>query len=75
MEDRIIEIIAKELNKDPSEIKPEQNLMADLDADSLDTVEIVMALEDEFGIEIDVEKTDSMITVQTIIDFVKTRVQ
>ncbi len=75
MEEKIINIIAKELNKDPSEIKPEQNLMSDLDADSLDTVEIIIALEDEFGIEIDVEKTDTMITVQTIIDFVKTRVQ
>ncbi len=75
MEEKIINIIAKELNKDPSEIKPEQNLMSDLDADSLDTVEIIIALEDEFGIEIDVEKTDTMITVQTIIDCVKTRVQ
>jgi acyl carrier protein len=75
MEEKIINIIAKELNKDPREIKPEQNLMSDLDADSLDTVEIIIALEDEFGIEIDVEKTDTMITVQTIIDFVKTRVQ
>ena len=50
--DKIKAIIAEQLGVDESEVKPETHLMKDLEADSLDAVEIIMAIEDEFDIEV-----------------------
>ena len=52
IQDKIIKIISEQLGKDETEINMNSNFIEDLDADSLDTVELVMALEEEFDLEI-----------------------
>ena len=71
IEAKIIKIIGEQLAKDESEITMESNFMEDLDADSLDTVELVMALEEEFGIEIADDAAEKITTVQSAVDFIK----
>jgi acyl carrier protein len=62
-EDRVKEIIAKELEVEVKQLAPEAKFIEDLGADSLDIVELVMALEEEFGIDIPDEDADKMKTV------------
>ncbi|MBU2504437.1 MAG: acyl carrier protein, partial [Candidatus Omnitrophica bacterium] len=59
-EEKIKEIIAEQLGVKKEEIKPESSFIDDLGADSLDTVEVVMALEEEFGIEIPDEDAEKI---------------
>ena len=66
--EKVAAIIAKELDKDVSNIKMETRLVEDLGADSLDAVEIMFSLEEEFGMEID---DDSAQTIKTVGDLVK----
>ena len=68
-QDRLIEIIAEQLQVDKAQIVPEASFMDDLGADSLDTVELVMALEEELSVEIPDEQAESIRTVQDAIDF------
>ena len=69
-QEQVIKVIAEQLGKDPSEVQPSAHFMDDLNADSLDLVELVMALEKEFGIEIPDEESEKITTVQTAIDYV-----
>ena len=62
-EDRVKEIIAKELEVDVKQLTPEAKFIEDLGADSLDIVELVMALEEEFGLDIPDEEADKLKTV------------
>ena len=62
-EDRVKEIIAKELEVDVKQLTPEAKFIEDLGADSLDIVELVMALEEEFGLDIPDEDADKLKTV------------
>jgi acyl carrier protein len=62
-EDRVKEIIAKELEVDVKQLTPEAKFIEDLGADSLDIVELVMALEEEFGVDIPDEDADKLKTV------------
>lgn len=62
-EDRVKEIIAKELEVDAKQLAPEAKFIEDLGADSLDIVELVMALEEEFGLDIPDEEADKLKTV------------
>ena len=69
--DKIKEIIMEQLQVEESEITMDTNLMKDLSADSLDAVEIIMAIEDEFGIEIPDEEAENIQTVQDLVKFVE----
>lgn len=70
IESRIKEVIARQLGACIDQIKPESNLIDDLGADSLDEVELVMAIEDEFEFEIPDNDADKIKTVQQAIDYV-----
>ncbi len=70
VEKRIKEIVAEQLGVDESQVTNEASFMDDLGADSLDTVELVMALEEEFDIEISDENAEKIQTVQDAIDYI-----
>ena len=70
IQERIVKIISEQLGKDESEISMSSNFIEDLDADSLDTVELVMALEEEFEIDIPDEAAEKITTVQSAVDFI-----
>lgn len=63
MNEKVRNIIAEQLGVKPEEVTPEAKFIEDLGADSLDTVELVMALEEEFGIEIPDEEAEKLVTV------------
>lgn len=71
---KVQDIVSKQLEKDKEEIKPESNFANDLGADSLDTVELVMALEEEFDIEIPDEQAEKISTVQAAVDYIEKQV-
>ncbi len=68
--EKVRDIIAEQLDVDKEQITPETNLMKDLEADSLDAVEIIMAIEDEFGIEIPDEQAEEFTEVQAIVNYI-----
>lgn len=70
VENRVIKIVAEQLGIDEAEVKPESSFVDDLGADSLDTVELVMALEEEFDCEIPDEDAEKIATVQQAIDYI-----
>ena len=68
---KVQKIVSEQLGVDEAEVKPDANFANDLGADSLDTVELVMALEEEFDIEIPDEAAEGISTVQSAVDFIK----
>lgn len=72
VEARVKKVIADKLGVEESTIKNEASFVEDLGADSLDTVELVMALEEEFGCQIPDEEAEKITTVQQAIDYVNT---
>lgn len=70
-EDKVKEIIAKELEVDVKQMTPDAKFIEDLGADSLDIVELVMALEEEFSIEIPDEDADKLKTVGDAMNYLK----
>ena len=75
IEQRVKKIVAEQLGVNESEIKNDSSFVDDLGADSLDTVELVMALEEEFECEIPDEDAEKITSVQQAIDYVGTHVK
>jgi len=73
LEEKVKEIIAKQLGVNPSEVTPEASFVEDLGADSLDTVELVMAFEEAFNIEIPDEDAEKITKVKDAIDYIKNK--
>jgi acyl carrier protein len=73
VEAKVKKIISEQLGVPESDVKPEASFVNDLGADSLDTVELVMALEEEFSVEIPDEDAEKIATVQNAIDYVKAK--
>ncbi len=72
--EKVKKIVTEQLSVEPENIKPESNFANDLGADSLDTVELVMALEEEFDIEIPDEAAEKITTVQDAVDYINNKV-
>ncbi len=70
-EDKVKKIIAEKLSVDLSDVVPEASFVDDLGADSLDLVELIMSMEEEFDIEISDDDSEKMITVQDAIDYLR----
>jgi len=73
VEDKVIEIISQKLNLSKDQIKPEASFVDDLGADSLDLVELVMAMEEAFGMEVPDEEAEKLRTVKEVIEYVKAK--
>ena len=71
VDERVKKIIGEQLGVEEDEVTPEASFVDDLGADSLDTVELVMALEEEFGIEIPDEDAEKILTVGKALDYIK----
>lgn len=70
IENKVKEVIVEQLGANADEVLPAASFVDDLGADSLDTVELVMALEEEFGVEIPDEDAENIKTVQDAIDYI-----
>ena len=70
VEERVQKIVCEQLGVSPEEVKLEASFIDDLGADSLDTVELVMAFEEEFEIEIPDEETEGLATVKNAVDYI-----
>lgn len=73
IEEKVKEIISKQLGVDQSEVTPEASFVEDLGADSLDTVELVMAFEEAFSIEIPDEDAEKITKVKDAINYIKNK--
>jgi acyl carrier protein len=70
VEEKVKHIIVEQLGVDEAEVKQEAHFVDDLGADSLDVVELVMALEEEFGLEISDEDAEKLTTVKQVIEYI-----
>ena len=69
--EKVIELLADQLRVDPSIINEDSNLVDDLDADSLTVIDLVMCLEDEFGIEVPDNEVENLKTVGAIVHYIE----
>ncbi len=74
IQEKVVEIIVKRLGVAPEKVTPDADLVKDLGADSLDTVELVMAFEEEFAFEISDEDAERMKKVKDIITYLEKRI-
>jgi acyl carrier protein len=72
---KVQQIVAEQLSVDPADVKPGSSFADDLGADSLDTVELVMALEEAFDIEIPDDAAEKIATVQDAVDYIEKQTQ
>ena len=73
MFEQIVDIISKQLKAETEKITPDTNVMEDLGADSLDIVELLMAIEETFGVSVPDEDVPGLKTVKDIVDYVESR--
>ena len=73
VEDKVIRMVAEKLDVDIDEVVPKASLVDDLGADSLDLVELVMTMEEEFDIEISDEEAEKLVTIQDAISYIEAR--
>ena len=73
--ERVRKIVVEQLSVDEKEVTPQASFQGDLGADSLDTVELVMALEEEFSVEISDEDAEKIASVQDAVNYIEQRVQ
>ena len=73
MLDKIREIVVEQLGVDAEQVVPEANFVEDLGADPLDTVELIMAFEEEFDVEIPDTDAEKIKTVQDVIDYIESK--
>ena len=71
VEEKVKNIIVEQLGVEPDQVKPEAQFVNDLGADSLDTVELIMALEEEYDIEIPDEDAEKFQTVEDLVKYVE----
>lgn len=72
VEDKVKKIIAEKLSVDLEEVVPEASFVDDLGADSLDLVELIMSMEEEFDIDISDEDAEKLVTVNDAFEYIKT---
>jgi len=75
IQEKVVKVVSEQLGVREEEVKPEAKFVEDLGADSLDTVELVMALEEEFGIEIPDEDAEKATTVGNVINYIDTKLK
>ena len=75
VEQRVKEIVVNQLNVNEEQVTPSAHFMNDLGADSLDTVELVMAFEDEFGIDVPDEDSEKLTTVGDVVSYITSHKQ
>ena len=75
MKKRILQIIAKQLGIEEGDINGQSSVVEDLGADSLDVVELIMALEEEFDLEIPDTEAEKIVNVQNILDYMESALQ
>lgn len=73
MMEKLISIVAEQLNVEEAEVKLESDFKNDLHADSLDLFELIMALEEEYEVEIPTEELEGLTTVQSVVDYLKAK--
>ncbi|HKK33331.1 MAG TPA: acyl carrier protein [Desulfomicrobiaceae bacterium] len=73
IEEKVKDLVVEQLGVSSDEVKPESAFVEGLGADSLDLTELIMAMEEEFDVEIDDEDAQKIITVQNAVDYIKSK--
>ncbi|MBP2025166.1 acyl carrier protein [Peptoniphilus stercorisuis] len=71
MKEKVLELIAEQFDKDIDELNEEMSFIDDLNADSVDIVELVMSIEDEFSVEIEDEELENLKTIGDVLEFIE----
>ena len=69
--DKVVEIVCNQLTVNKEDVTPDSSFVEDLGADSLDTVELVIAFEEEFGLEIPDEEAENITTIKSAVDWIE----
>ena len=71
VQDKVVEIVCNQLSVKKEDVTPDASFVEDLGADSLDTVELVMAFEEEFGLEIPDDEAENITTIKSAVDWIE----